>query len=101
MCDNMDLADITAFVKSVAIAAGKIMLQASSSEKELEFKSSVDIVTNIDKAVESFVKESLGKQYPSFEFLGEEEASVSGENLCDKPTWVVDPIDGTTNFVHK
>ena len=96
-----ELAEIAQLVDSVARKAGKIMLEGASSTKELEFKSSVDIVTNIDKNVESFIKQELTSAYPDFDFLGEEEASVNGEDLSDKPTWVVDPIDGTTNFVHK
>lgn len=98
---DLALQEICNYVQSVAVEAGKMMLKGASSDKELEFKSSVDIVTNIDKDVEQFVKERLTKQYPTFEFLGEEEASISGETLSDNPTWVVDPIDGTTNFVHK
>ena len=88
-------------VKDAILEAGRIMLEGAASCKELEFKSSVDIVTNIDKNVEVFLKERLGAKFPDFEFLGEEEASIQGEILSDKPTWVVDPIDGTTNFVHK
>ena len=97
----MDLQEIVKEVAQVATVAGEMMLAGSKGEKELEFKSSVDIVTNIDKNVEAYIKEKLAGSFPDFEFLGEEEASVIGETLSDKPTWVVDPIDGTTNFVHK
>merc|ERR1712100_357712 len=78
---GLPLQEITEFIKDIAVQAGKIMLEGASGDKELEFKSSVDIVTD-------------------FEFLGEEEAATQGETLSDAPTWVVDPIDGTTHFVH-
>ena len=61
----------------------------------------VDIVTEIDKKVEVFIKAKLDERFSNFEFLGEEEAAVNGETLSNNPTFVVDPIDGTTNFVHK
>ena len=44
----------------------------------------------------------LKKLFPNYEFIGEEEAAELGTlpKLTDKPTWIVDPIDGTTNFIH-
>ncbi|CEG67823.1 hypothetical protein RMATCC62417_04188 [Rhizopus microsporus] len=60
-----------------------------------------DLVTETDKAVEEFIKERLKKTYPHHRFIGEE-TFASGEKteFTDHPTWIVDPIDGTTNFVH-
>lgn len=60
----------------------------------------VDLVTVVDKKVESIIKEKLTEQYPSFKFIGEE-SFVKGETqITDEPTFIVDPIDGTTNFIH-
>lgn len=45
------------------------------------------------------VSTSLKERYPSFDFMGEE-TYKPGDALTDSPTFIVDPIDGTTNFVH-
>lgn len=57
-------------------------------------------MTETDAAVEALVFAKLRSKYPVFEFMGEE-SYVPGETiLTDAPTFIVDPIDGTTNFVH-
>lgn len=42
-------------------------------------------------------------RFPEHLFIGEEEAAAKGSTppLTDEPTWMIDPLDGTTNFVHK
>jgi myo-inositol-1(or 4)-monophosphatase len=56
-------------------------------------------VTETDKAVETMVSTELMGKYPNFEFIGEE-TYKPGMQLTDAPTFIVDPIDGTTNFIH-
>jgi myo-inositol-1(or 4)-monophosphatase len=58
-----------------------------------------DIVTETDRAVEQMVSTSLRSTYPDFSFIGEE-TYTPGLKLTAAPTFIVDPIDGTTNFVH-
>ena len=56
-----------------------------------------DLVTDVDREVEAFIRSELKKLTPDYGFFGEE----GGLNLTDSPyCWVIDPIDGTTNFVH-
>ncbi|KAK7680533.1 hypothetical protein QCA50_016314 [Cerrena zonata] len=102
---STDLQDILAFTITVARAAGDLILQGSdailSSGNVDEKKNSVDLVTEYDVKVEELVKGELGKKYPTFSFIGEESyAAGSRPPLTEEPTWCVDPIDGTTNFVH-
>ena len=54
-------------------------------------------VTDADRRMESMLKQQLRGLCPEARFIGEEEVS---DRLTDEPTWVVDPIDGTTNFIH-
>lgn len=54
------------------------------------------LVTAADREVEAFLEHSLGLIAPGFSFLGEE-TGLTG--AADVPCWVIDPIDGTTNFV--
>ena len=65
----------------------------------LKAKAAADIVTETDKAVEKLVSTRLAAAYPSFRFMGEE-TYEPGDSLTASPTFIVDPIDGTTNFVH-
>ena len=67
-------------------------------------KARADLVTDGDHASQAAVKETLMKAFPDHAFLGEEEAF--GKSLAeirptgDAPVWVVDPLDGTSNYVH-
>ncbi|KAI0975188.1 inositol monophosphatase [Xylaria arbuscula] len=69
------------------------------SEKD----NAVDIVTKADEDVEAFVKNSIEKKYPLHKFIGEETYSKGASRdylIGDKPTWCVDPLDGTVNYTH-
>lgn len=59
----------------------------------------VDIVTEVDKGVEKVVSTRLTTAFPSISFMGEE-TYQPGQKVGPEPTFIVDPIDGTTNFVH-
>ncbi|CAG8248284.1 unnamed protein product [Penicillium salamii] len=58
-----------------------------------------DLVTEYDRAVENMISSSLKEKYPHYEFHGEETYDPA-RPLTDAPTFIVDPIDGTINFVH-
>ncbi|CAL8102200.1 unnamed protein product [Orchesella dallaii] len=82
--------------------ASEVIVKAFSKAKKVETKSSdIDLVTETDKEVEDLLINGLKKAFPSHKFIGEE--SVSGGEKCvlgDDPTWIIDPVDGTMNFVH-
>lgn len=58
-----------------------------------------DLVTNIDREVEEFYKDKIKKYYPGSEIIGEESAHEVREPKNEGLLWVIDPIDGTMNFV--
>uniref|UniRef100_W8BFE4 Inositol-1-monophosphatase n=1 Tax=Ceratitis capitata TaxID=7213 RepID=W8BFE4_CERCA len=62
-----------------------------------------DLVTKYDKEIEDILVEGLHKAFPESKFIGEEAVAESGKvpELTDAPTWIIDPIDGTTNFIHR
>jgi len=100
-----DLHSILEFTTTLARRAGDLILEGSqailSTGHVDEKKNSVDLVTEYDVRVEERVKTELSSKYPSFKFIGEESyAAGSRPPLTDEPTFCVDPIDGTTNFVH-
>ncbi|EJD03491.1 inositol monophosphatase [Fomitiporia mediterranea MF3/22] len=103
-----DLKEILDFSIALARDAGKLILEGSDNILRSaagavdEKKNSTDLVTKYDKAVEELVRKRAGSAYPSFGFIGEEETAALGKlpELTDGPTFCIDPIDGTVNFVH-
>jgi len=113
-------AELTKYLKiaeEVARSAGKMISDAhekrTSGLAGLESKGSeatetVDLVTATDKACEDYIMSTIRKSFPSHAFIGEEssftgpggEAPPGPLELADTPTWIIDPLDGTTNFVH-
>lgn len=67
------------------------------NQSEIHKKGTIDLVTDADRETEAFIHEKLQKQFPDIAFLGEE---TGGENGKGAQVFVVDPIDGTTSFVH-
>ena len=64
---------------------------------KVEKKGSTDYVTEVDRRVEQIIFENIKSYYPEHNFLGEE----SGEEINNSNvTWILDPIDGTTNFIN-
>ncbi|KAL2085994.1 hypothetical protein ACEWY4_019314 [Coilia grayii] len=87
---------------AVARKAGAVIRDALQNEVKIMTKScSVDLVTKTDQRVEKIIIESVKEKFPTHSFIGEESVAA-GEPciLTDNPTWIVDPVDGTTNFVH-
>ncbi|XP_040570751.1 inositol monophosphatase 1 [Lepeophtheirus salmonis] len=87
----------------IAKKAGNLINNAiSNPDKQFISKSGeTDIVTETDKAVEDLIRRELFSLFPDHEFIGEESEFEKGLTMVeDKPTWIVDPIDGTLNFVH-
>lgn len=64
-------------------------------------KARFDLVTEADLASQKAIYDVLGERFPEHDFLGEEDTSHKSPPGPDAPpTWIVDPIDGTTNYVH-
>jgi len=87
--------------RAVAVAreAGQLILQANRKSMSVDFKSAIDPVTEVDIACEKLIVSRLQESFPDHKFLCEETAKPPFQ-LDSSPTWIVDPIDGTTNFVH-
>jgi len=90
------------FALKVVKQGGQIIKEAFHREKRVTEKSSpTDLVTETDQEVERVLIQGISEKFPDHRFIGEESvAGGSGCELTDLPTWVIDPIDGTTNFVH-
>src|SRR5687768_10542241 len=83
-----------------ARAAGAI-LREKLGNVEVEFKGTVDLVTDADRASETLVEGRISAAFPDHRLVGEEGIARdpgSGEDAAY--AWIVDPLDGTTNFAH-
>ncbi|KAK3997396.1 inositol monophosphatase 2 [Cladorrhinum sp. PSN332] len=98
---DINLPEIRDTLVSLAFEAGRTILAANPSATSADTKlNAVDIVTETDKAVEVLISSRLSTLYPSFSFIGEETYVKGVTTVTDAPTFIVDPIDGTQNFVH-
>ncbi|NOX71864.1 MAG: inositol monophosphatase [Candidatus Micrarchaeota archaeon] len=78
--------------------AGKITLDNIEHAKISIWKDSVDIATDIDIKIEKMIIGRIRELYPGYNIVGEETAGFDGKS---EYTWVIDPIDGTKNYVKK
>ncbi|KAF7840541.1 Inositol monophosphatase 3 [Senna tora] len=101
MADIDSLPEFLASAIDAAKRAGEIIRNGFYETKHVEHKGEVDLVTETDKACEELIINHLKQLYPTHKFIGEETAAAQGDTeLTDEPTWIIDPVDGTTNFVH-
>ncbi|KAK7206682.1 putative inositol monophosphatase [Myxozyma melibiosi] len=100
MSQPLDLLEIKDFLVKLALEAGELITSKTGKTEFVDKANSVDLVTETDAAVEKLVAERVAATYPDFEFMGEESYVPGETKLGEKPTFVVDPIDGTTNFIH-
>ncbi len=77
--------------------AGKLQLEGLKRAKRIEFKGSINLVTDVDKACELAIVELLQGRFPDHDILAEE---GSGRRKDSEYKWVIDPLDGTTNYAH-
>lgn len=91
-------AALCADIENAVLAAGELMREHNRRPRKVRCKTSLkDLVTETDGAVERMLRESLGALVPQAAFLGEEGSPDQGLTGL---AWVVDPLDGTTNFAH-
>ncbi len=89
------------FIKNIMYAGAEIMLEAENIESKIKVKpGDANFVTAYDVAVEKYLIGELSKKLPEAQFIGEEEAA-NPDKLAGKVTLIIDPIDGTTNFIHR
>jgi len=83
--------------RETALEAGALLLNYFDRRVEYELKGEFDLVSQADHASESLIVERLRSRYPAHTVVAEEGRGAAGDSpYC----WYVDPLDGTTNFVH-
>ncbi|GAB4279908.1 MAG: inositol monophosphatase family protein [Candidatus Rifleibacteriota bacterium] len=92
-----DLKSITNQAAEVAQMAGNLLAENQLKNHEVSHKGTVDLVTEMDLASEKLIREELTKRFPDIAFFGEEDGGTSWNQGL---VWVVDPLDGTTNYAN-
>ena len=77
--------------------AGKILKEGFYTDKNITFKAKKDLVTQFDVAVEKYLKKKFSKRFKNFNIIAEES---DNSNIEFNNSIIIDPIDGTTNFVN-
>lgn len=85
-----------------ALKASKRLLRDFGEVEKLQVskKGTRDFVSNADIFAERIIREVLEEARPNFGFLMEESGSVPGKGLDKEYRWIIDPLDGTMNFIH-
>ncbi|MDC0436636.1 inositol monophosphatase [Candidatus Pelagibacter sp.] len=92
-------ANLNVMIKAAEKASRALIRDFGEIEKlQVSIKGPSDFVSNADLKAEKIIIEELKKARPHYSIISEEEGSES--NKDKKNTWVIDPIDGTTNFLH-
>nr|CAD7455632.1 unnamed protein product [Timema tahoe] len=96
---DIDLEECLETAISLARETGQIVKEGFYLDKTMTTKGEpADLVTEFDTRVQQILFDRLGEKFPTHKLIGEE--SVTEPVLTDAPTWIIDPIDGTTNFIH-
>jgi myo-inositol-1(or 4)-monophosphatase len=88
---------LTTAIEAV-VRAGQLQLEKFGGPFQIEKKGTIDLVTEVDLAVERMFRELIAERFPGHQVLAEE---LGGAAEAPRgPCWVFDPLDGTTNFAH-
>ncbi len=114
-CDKVEggwlMADgvVPAAAREVAIEvardAGAVLRERLGRKRDVQFKGTIDLVTDADRAAETLIAGRLREAFPDHRLLGEEGACGSAEaegqvGEASPYGWVIDPLDGTANYAH-
>lgn len=84
-------------VLDIVRQSGELIREHWQRPRDVRLKGRIDLVTDTDVAVERFLKAQLADVVPGATFMAEESAiTTAPDSLC----WIIDPVDGTTNFAH-
>ncbi|HPF33823.1 MAG TPA: inositol monophosphatase family protein [Candidatus Krumholzibacteria bacterium] len=92
-----ELVEQLAAVREVALGAGRLQTEGRQAMGAIDYKGATDMVTDVDRRVEAYLLRELTRLFPDDGVRGEEGTAQPGRS---GRTWIVDPLDGTTNYVH-
>ena len=94
----MTFANFLSVAWEAATVAGTLMREHWQKPKSIDYKGAIDLVTSVDRECERRIVEVLRSYFPNHSILAEEETDWVGTEGSHR--WIIDPLDGTTNFAH-
>src|SRR5512146_1594006 len=91
------VSDILPIAEAIARRAGAVVREGFGHVRQVRQKGAIDLVTEFDQRSEEVIVSALQKEFPEHAILAEESGL---HQKTSEYQWVVDPIDGTTNFAH-
>ena len=98
--NNLNLKNITEALLDTFVQAGEIAKKISVEGVKITIKKDKSPVTNADLAVNDLLKDKIKSLTPNIPIISEENVNLSSKNL-DKNFWLIDPIDGTKDYIKK
>jgi myo-inositol-1(or 4)-monophosphatase len=92
-----ELSELLAAAEEGARQAGELLADRFEGARTVEYKGRIDLVTDADRASEAELLSYLRSRFPNHSILSEERGLERRGALC----WIVDPLDGTTNYSHR
>ncbi len=94
---SLDYDKILSIAKIAATQAGNYLKENFSTKPKVEFKGEIDLVTERDRKSQEIIQKIISKNFPEHSILGEEDLKLIKKTPL---LWIVDPLDGTTNYSH-
>ncbi len=85
------------FAVAIARRAGAYLKEGLNEKHRIDYKGEINIVTEADRKSEQMIVSAIRETFPAHGILAEESAAVVGDADC---RWIIDPLDGTTNYAH-
>lgn len=85
------------FALDLARESGALLNEMFSKKHQIHFKGDINIVTEADKMSENLIIRKIHHAFPEHGILSEESDAIAGDG---KMRWIIDPLDGTTNYAH-
>jgi myo-inositol-1(or 4)-monophosphatase len=95
---TLETAKFLSVAWDAANAAGRLLRETWRQPKSIDYKGAIDLVTSVDLEAERRIVEVLQKNFPRHSILAEEETKLLRSQSSYH--WIIDPLDGTTNFAH-
>ncbi len=91
------MTEIVDFAQNLARQAGRLLAEKFTSNNQIYYKGTIDLVTEADKMSEELILAEISRRYPDHGILSEESAAKNEQATM---RWIIDPLDGTTNYAH-
>ncbi len=95
---TLEVAKFLSVAWRAVVAAGNLIREQWQQPKSIDYKGGIDLVTSVDRESERRIVEVLQSNFPGHSILAEEETDLVGSQ--GNYRWIIDPLDGTTNFAH-